>query len=309
MWNHTEYAASGRESMNNLKQHFFVKAAIFSVVVWVMGFFWINQSGAQEAILTDDATVAIAHRANGSRMTAASLRVVGPLDDRNEEDAFLKFDFSPLPAGTTGTNIAKAMLVLFTSAVQSTGSFDVVAVNGAWSEDTVTSATVPSRSEVEATGVRVTKRYAFVPVDLTELVRDWVDGAITNDGIALIPNRSSIDVMFNSKESIYTAHSAQLLITLVAAGAKGDTGSTGATGPTGAAGATGTTGVTGATGATGVSGATGVTGSTGVTGPVGATGATGATGVSGVTGVTGPTGETGVTGVTGVTGSTGETGP
>jgi hypothetical protein len=285
---------------------------LVSVFVGMMGFFGPNQSEATEAILTDDATVAVAKPAGSSRMPVSSLHVVGPLDSNGEQDAFLKFDFSLLPDGTTGTNIAKATLVLYADTVRHAGSFDVVAVNGAWSELTVTSAIVPSPTEVEATGVGVARNNAFVIVDLTGLVRDWVDGVITNDGIALIPNGSDVNVLFNSKETTQTSHETRLIITIVAAGAKGETGATGATGaagPTGATGATGSIGSNGATGAAGVTGPTGVTGATGSTGATGAMGLTGSNGATGATGAIGPTGATGATGPTGATGDTGYTGP
>jgi len=278
---------------------------LVSLFVGIAGLFCgSSQLQAQEAILTDNATVAVANPAKSSRLPAADLAIVGPLGSKTELDAFLKFDLSTLPAGTTGANVAKATLVLFDIAVQSTGTFDVVAVNGAWHEHTITSATVPARAEVETNGVGVTK-LDFVTVDLTGLVRDWVDGVITNDGIALIPNGSNLIAQFDSKESKYTAHTPRLLLTLVAAGATGNTGATGATGLTGAPGLTGATGGTGMTGATGNTGATGAIGLTGAAGPRGATGTTGATGITGAIGATGAIGPIGLAGATGATGATG----
>ena len=253
-----------------MKQHLLVKASIVSVFVVMMGFFWPSQSDATEAILTDDATVAVAKPAGSSRMSASALRVVGPLNNKSEQNAYLKFDFSPLPAGTTGTNIAKATLVLYANAVRKAGTFDVVAVNGAWTESAVTSATVPSPTEVKATGVEVAED-DFVTVDLTGLVRDWVNGVVTNWGIALIPNTSAVDVQFDAKETEKGSHQARLIITTVNAGA---------TGTTGAAGAQGSTGLTGPAGATGTTGAAGAQGSTGLTGSAGPTGATGAVGMT-----------------------------
>jgi hypothetical protein len=259
-----------KSEQSTMKQHLLVKASIVSVFVVMMGFFWPSQSDATEAILTDDATVAVAKPAGSSRMSASALRVVGPLNNKSEQNAYLKFDFSPLPAGTTGTNIAKATLVLYANAVRKAGTFDVVAVNGAWTESAVTSATVPSPTEVKATGVEVAED-DFVTVDLTGLVRDWVNGVVTNWGIALIPNTSAVDVQFDAKETEKGSHQARLIITTVNAGA---------TGTTGAAGAQGSTGLTGPAGATGTTGAAGAQGSTGLTGSAGPTGATGAVGMT-----------------------------
>jgi hypothetical protein len=280
-----------KSEQSTMKQHLLVKASIVSVFVVMMGFFWPSQSDATEAILTDDATVAVAKPAGSSRMSASALRVVGPLNNKSEQNAYLKFDFSPLPAGTTGTNIAKATLVLYANAVRKAGTFDVVAVNGAWTESAVTSATVPSPTEVKATGVEVAED-DFVTVDLTGLVRDWVNGVVTNWGIALIPNTSAVDVQFDAKETEKGSHQARLIITTVNAGA---------TGTTGAAGAQGSTGLTGPAGATGTTGAAGAQGSTGLTGSAGATGTTGAAGAQGSTGLTGSAGPTGATGAVGMT--------
>ena len=286
------------------------KQLLLAVSAGLLGICLANSARATEAILTDNATVAVARPAGSSRMPVSNLRVVGPLGSRAEQNAFLKFDLATLPAGATGTNIANATLVLYSPAVTRAGTFDVVAVTGAWSEATITSANVPARAEVEATGVGSTKN-DFITVDLTGLVRDWVNGVITNDGIALIPNGTSVNVLLKSKESTYTAHPPQLLITTVETGPVGATGTTGATGLVGVTGATGATGLVGSTGATGLIGPTGATGATGSLGATGATGSTGATGVTGATGITGligPTGATGATGSTGVTGPIGNTG-
>ena len=277
------------------------KQLLLAVSAGLLGICLANSALAAEAILTDNATVAVTRPAGSSRMPASNLRVVGPLGSRAEQNTFLKFDLVTLPTGTAGTNIAKATLVLYAQTVARAGSFDVVAVTGAWSEATITSANVPERAEVEAADVDVTKN-DYITVDLTGLIRDWLNGVITNDGIALIPNGTSVNVLLKSKESTTTAHPPQLLITTVETGPVGATGATGLIGPTGA------TGATGSLGATGVTGSTGSTGTTGSTGAIGATGSAGATGPTGTTGATGSTGSTGATGATGVTGATGSGG-
>src|SRR5579859_2879945 len=126
-----------------MKRHLLVRATIVSMSAVMMGFFWPSESDATEAILTDNATVAVAKPARSSRESVRALGVVGPRNNRREQNTYLKFDFSSLPAGTTGTNVAKATLVLYANAVRKTGTFDVVTVNGAWTESAVTSATVP----------------------------------------------------------------------------------------------------------------------------------------------------------------------
>ena len=192
-----------------MKHPSFINVSIVSMFIGLLGVGWPGHVVAQEAILTGDATVAPAKPAGSSRMPASTLRVVGPLRVHSEQRAYLKFDFSPLPTGVTGTNIVKATLVLYVNTLRHAGSFDVVAVNGVWDENTVTSATVPAPIEVEATNVAIAVG-DFVTVDLTGLVRDWVEGVVANSGLALIPNGTGVDVSFDSKEG--GAHSAQLSI-------------------------------------------------------------------------------------------------
>ena len=304
-----------------MKNQSLVKFVSVSGLIAMLGIFWQGQVLATDAILTDDATVIVANPPGSSRQAVGTLRVTGPLGNSSSQHAYLKFALNTLPAGITGTNIAKATLTLFANTVRRAGKFDVVSLRGAWDEATITSATAPAPVVTEASGVTVAAA-EYVAVDVTAVVRSWVDGVVTNDGLALVPNSTAAYVIFDSKEA--GAHPAQLSITTVAVGTTGATGptgpvgapgATGATGPTGATGSTGTTGATGATGITGVTGATGATGAIGVTGTTGAAGVTGATGVTGVTGATGltgatgATGATGLTGVSGATGSTGSTGP
>ena len=171
-----------------------------------------GRSYAQEAILTDNSTVVAAKpRSVPSASSQRSLHVVGPLDSRTECDALLKFDLSTIPNGTTSTNILKATLILWADTLIHGGTFDVVSVGGAWNERTVTWATAPALLQIEAAGV-VAVQGQFVRADLTELVRNWVDGTITNYGIAIVPNASGVNVSFDSKESTGTSHQPQLVI-------------------------------------------------------------------------------------------------
>jgi hypothetical protein len=180
-----------------MKRRLSIRTSVLSVFVGMMGLLLPGQSYGTQATLTDDATVI--SKKSSSTGSDKSLRVVGPLTDSSDQEALLKFDLSTLPAGATSSNIAKATLTLFVSKVQKAGTFDVVAVTGTWNEATVTFATAPSPTEVEAAGVDVAQN-DFVAVDLTGLVKDWVDGVTPNNGIALIPNGTGVDVQFDSKE-------------------------------------------------------------------------------------------------------------
>jgi len=196
-----------------MKGERFIRASALSAFVLVTAVgVCPGTSYAQEAILTDNSTIVAAKpKTDPSAASQRNLHVVGPLDARVECDALLKFDLSTLPTGTASTNILKATLVLYVNTLTRSGTFDVASVGGMWNERTVTWATAPALIQIESAGV-VTVPDQFVTVDLTELVRNWVDGTITNNGIAIIPNASTIDVLFDSKENTGTSHQPQLFI-------------------------------------------------------------------------------------------------
>ncbi len=211
-------------------------------------------SRAQEARLTDDAyTSAAAPTTNYG--SAAALVV----DGTAHKDAFLKFDLSTLPPGTTGATVAKATLIVWADAELHKGAFDVYRVSTAWGEKTITYSTAPALGTVDAAGVMAAAGAQFVSVDLTQLVKDWLNGTEVNNGIALVPSPgSAISAAFDSKENTATSHQAVLQITL--------TGPVGPQGPQGPSGANGLSGPPGPQGPPGI----------GLPGPSGAPGAPGA---------------------------------
>ncbi|MFN0204922.1 MAG: DNRLRE domain-containing protein, partial [Planctomycetota bacterium] len=201
-----------------------------------------------------------------------------------------------LPPGTTGSQIEVARLKLFVNKVSAAGSLDARPVTEAWDELTLVSANAPSVGAELASTISISAddTLEFVNLDITTLVRDWVDAAQPNFGIVLAPSAgSSLSTSFDSKENARTAHEPQLQIFIKPVlttgetgpagpkGDKGDTGNTGATGPAGPQGLKGDKGDTGDTGATGPQGPIGLTGETGIAGPQGPIGATGATGPQG----------------------------
>jgi Collagen triple helix repeat (20 copies) len=278
-----------------------------------------STSFAVGAVLTDDTSLSSSSAfANGD---SAFLKVspTGPVQ-------FTLLKFNPvvvLPAGTTGDDIAKAVLKVFVNQVLAGGTVGIRVVNSDWSEATATySNALGKLGAIVIPGIPISSGSdgQWITIDVTDLVADWVDTPAANFGLGIVS--TGANASFDSKENIRTGHQAQLEIVLIGGGGTGATGATGATGPagptgatgsgatgaTGPTGATGNSGATGATGATGSAGADGATGPTGATGGSGATGATGATGSAGATGATGPTGATGSTGATGATGPTGPTG-
>ena len=222
------------------------------------------QSWAQEARLTDDSYTASA-TPTANFGSASGLIVDSGTNHRN---AYLKFDLSPLPAGTTGTSVAKATLTLWIASQGHSGLFDVHRVNSSWGEKAITFNAAPTLGSVDAAGVAVTASGQFLNIDLTQLVKDWLNGVQANNGVAMLPSTGSlISATFDTKENTSTSHFAVLQITL-----NGPVGPAGPAGAAGPAGPPGPMGFQGATGAAGPQGPTGPTGSTGAQGPAGAVG-------------------------------------
>ena len=253
--------------------------------------------------------------------------------------AFIQFDLSSLPSGTTSSQIGKATLRVFVNRVNTSGAVTVQAVSGSWSESGITYASMPALGSTVSSFTPAAADQFFT-IDVTSLVQGWVTSPSTNFGLAL--SSATGNVVLDSKESQQTSHAAELDITVIdqgpvgpigpqgpqgiqgtvgpigaqgpqgiqgLPGVTGPVGATGATGPAGPIGPIGPIGPTGITGATGATGATGPAGPIGAIGPIGPTGATGATGAIGATGPAGPIGPIGAVGPTGATGATGATGP
>lgn len=175
-------------------------------------------SGAQafQATLTDDAsTVASAPAKNTGLQAVISVRLASHADNRRV--GYVKFDLAgTAPTGTTGAQVARATLRLFVQDVKAAGSFDVVRVLAPWTEDTVSAANAPALGAAVASAVPVTTAAprTFITVDVTAAVRDWLDGALPNNGFALVPDAVGTNVAFDSKESTTTSHEAVLEIVL-----------------------------------------------------------------------------------------------
>jgi hypothetical protein len=58
------------------------------------------------------------------------------VDGSQQSQGLVQFDLSCLPAGTTGSNVAKATMVLYVNTVQSAGSVMVEEADGAWTPAT-----------------------------------------------------------------------------------------------------------------------------------------------------------------------------
>ncbi len=146
--------------------------------------------------------------------------------------ALLQFDLSSLPAGTTANQIGSASLKLYVNRVNASGVVNVAPVSSAWSESSVTYATMPSLGSAVASFTPATAQQ-FIVIDITTLVQGWVATPSSNFGIAL--TTSAGDLVLDSKENDETGHAAHLDITVVSQGPAGPQGPQGATGLNGTA--------------------------------------------------------------------------
>ncbi len=236
-------------------------------------------AGAADAgtlVVRDDAHAGLTGKGKKKSFGAQGKLLV----EAGEATTFLRFDLGSLPAGTTGDQIARANLRLFVAKVKGAGTFDVVRVDGEWDEGSLEGKALPALGDVVESEVAVGEdaQRGFLVVDVTGVVRDWVDEVVANEGIALVAGEG-LRIELDSKENKKTGHEPR--VELVLAGVGGAQGPEGPQGPTGPQGATGPQGPTGSTGAQGPTGATGSTGPQGDAGPQGPTGATGAPGPAG----------------------------
>jgi collagen type VII alpha len=217
----------------------------------------------QQATLVGDAHVSSAQPGVNSG-SLSNLNVGGGYT------TLVQFDLGMLPAGTTPAQIAKATLRVYCNRADVPGGVQTELVGGAWTESSVTYATLPAAGAPFQTA-QVLAAGKFVTFDVTASIQGWVGAPGTNFGLALVAGSGTV-VQFDSKENDETAHAPELEIALVGSGAVGPVGATGANG---------------VAGAQGIQGAAGSTGATGVVGPAGLQGEVGPQGVPGISGTGG----------------------
>jgi preprotein translocase subunit Sec61beta len=144
--------------------------------------------------------------------------------------SYARFDTGALPDDPA---VEKAVLRLWVlSAVQS-GTIEVLPVLQPWDESTITTAASPALG-APVGSFAVESSLRFVSVDVTELVQDWTSGALDNNGVALRGIGSgTVNVVFDTKESILTSHPPELEVALASAGVPGPPGPEGPPGPKG----------------------------------------------------------------------------
>jgi hypothetical protein len=186
-------------------------AALVSSFVWLAP----QVSLAQQGTVTDDATVTI--KTSATHGTDMTLRLEA--DSSDASNVFVKFNLtSSLPPGSTATDISRATLKLFVGKLHTAGSFDVFRVLSPWSEqDQTVNPTI--NGSADAAGIPVAAENQFVVVDVTQLVKDWLNGVLSNNGIVLVPSTgSSVDAEFDSKEDQTTSHEPRLEMVMAKGG-------------------------------------------------------------------------------------------
>jgi hypothetical protein len=157
---------------------------------------------------------------------------------------------------------------------------NVLAVNGNWGETTVTGLNTPPLLNAPDTQkpyatARVEAARNWVSFDVTELVRDWMDGTRPNYGLALVAADSKTSLMCGSRDMGYYRIPAELELVYVGSPVPGPAGPAGPEGKQGLPGATGPSGPSGATGPAGPAGEKGLQGERGEQGPAGPVGPVG----------------------------------
>ncbi len=133
------------------------------------------------------------------------------------ETSFIRFDLTAVPAGYTGSSIAKATLKLYVNTVTTAGSFNVDYVTGTWSEQTIKYNLQPALGTTIAATVPLTtaSKGKYIEIDITSAMVEWLNGTQVNDGIALVAN-SPLVATFDSKENTAASHPPEIDIVFAA---------------------------------------------------------------------------------------------
>jgi hypothetical protein len=157
---------------------------------------------------------------------------------------FLKFSLTTLPPGTTASDVTHARLRFWVNGNSTVaGSISLSPVTTAWDEYTLKDTTAgslafgtPKLSELPVMSVS-----NFISIDVTDWVKDWLNGGLVNEGIEIEASAATtlLNLAFDSKESNQTSHEPRLEIALSKIGPIGLMGPIGPRGPQGVAGPAG----------------------------------------------------------------------
>ncbi len=210
---------------------------------------------------------------------ATAMVVQGGVANRR---AWIQHDLKAvLPANTKWDQVARATLKVYTSAMPVRGPVHVFAAGGPWSEATLIHSAAPAIRTMPGTASPYATQtpegvFKYTVFDVTELVRDWLDGTMPNEGLVLVPGNPTVHVSFDTKEATTTSQPAVLEVVLIS--------------PEGRVGPQGPAGVQGKRGPQGAPGPQGSPGPQGVSGPMGPAGIAGPQGEPGQKGDPGPAG-------------------
>jgi hypothetical protein len=142
------------------------------------------------------------------------------------DTGFIRFDLTAVPAGYTGSSVAKATLKLYVNSVTTAGSFNVDLVNGTWTEKKIDYSNEPAIGALIVASVPLApaSKGTYVEIDITPAVVEWLNNTQPNDGIALVAN-SPLVATFDSKENTAASHPPE--IDIVFAGIAGVTTASG----------------------------------------------------------------------------------
>jgi len=128
---------------------------------------------------------------------------------------------SVLPDNRTWDQVAKATLRFYVPTVTTSGSVQVKAAklgSGAvpadMVEENITYTQLSGHPDVYQTE-SIPTGGKYYSLDVTELVRDWLDSTVVNYGFVLVPGDSTVHFQIESKESTQTSHPASLHIVFV----------------------------------------------------------------------------------------------
>ena len=169
------------------------------------------------ATLTDDTQVHASPSSKKNYGKSPSIRV-----NSDTLTGLLRFNLTDsLPDATTGSSVGKAVIKLWVKSVQKPGAIDVYRITGDWKETTATGTNSPQLGDKELAGAAVETSAAghWLVLDVTQLVKAWLDGTADNQGIALKAVFGGSFVM-ESKEALYGA-TLDILLTTGERGAQG----------------------------------------------------------------------------------------
>ena len=188
------------------------------VVAFTVVLSLVPSTALGQLTVTDDTYVsgAAPTTINGS---VGSLVVQGSTTNKPSY-SYVRFDLMSLGA-VSSSQVQKATLRLYVSAVTVAGGFDVIEVTSpaGWAEGTLsynTSGASTPAGTLLAGNVPVSYpagKYEYVLIDVTQAVKDWLNG-VPNNGLVLKPNGTSISVAFSSKEDTTYSHDPELNVVL-----------------------------------------------------------------------------------------------